>query len=157
MRARLALKAHYRDQIDSLRRQRNVLKNRLALPEAVLHENENHFYSSWLYSAAHALASIPENQTVGVLTARLQLPVARCSEILEFLCRLGLLEPAGARYKPGRRSVYLSSESPNIARHHINWRVRAIQAVQRWKFNPGKVNGKPAVMVAYVEVNFRLL
>jgi protein TonB len=34
---------------------------------------------------------------------------------------------------------------------------RAIDAVQKWKFSPGKVNGKPAVVVAYVEVNFRLL
>jgi TonB family protein len=34
---------------------------------------------------------------------------------------------------------------------------RAIEAVKKWRFNPGKVNGKPAVVVAYVEVNFRLL
>jgi TonB family protein len=34
---------------------------------------------------------------------------------------------------------------------------RARDAVQKWKFLPGKVNGKPATVVAYVEVNFRLL
>jgi TonB family protein len=34
---------------------------------------------------------------------------------------------------------------------------RAIEAVGKWRFNPGKVNGRPAVVVAYVEVNFRLL
>jgi protein TonB len=34
---------------------------------------------------------------------------------------------------------------------------RAIEAVKKWKFSPGKVNGKPATVVAYVEVNFRLL
>jgi TonB family protein len=34
---------------------------------------------------------------------------------------------------------------------------RAMEAVKRWRFNPGRVNGKPAVVVAYVEVNFRLL
>jgi TonB family protein len=34
---------------------------------------------------------------------------------------------------------------------------RAIEAVKKWKFIPGKVNGRPAVVVAYVEVNFRLL
>ena len=34
---------------------------------------------------------------------------------------------------------------------------RAMEAVRKWKFIPGKVNGKPAVVVAYVEVNFRLL
>jgi len=34
---------------------------------------------------------------------------------------------------------------------------RAIDAVKKWKFKPGKVNGKPAAVEAYVEVNFRLL
>jgi TonB family protein len=34
---------------------------------------------------------------------------------------------------------------------------RAREAVKKWRFVPGKVNGKPATMVAYVEVNFRLL
>jgi TonB family protein len=34
---------------------------------------------------------------------------------------------------------------------------RAIDAVKKWRFNPGKVNGKAATVVAYVEVNFRLL
>ena len=34
---------------------------------------------------------------------------------------------------------------------------RAIQAVQHWKFRPGLLNGKPAVVTAIVEVSFRLL
>jgi len=34
---------------------------------------------------------------------------------------------------------------------------RAIEAVRKWRFSPGKVNGRPAVMAAYVDVNFRLL
>jgi protein TonB len=34
---------------------------------------------------------------------------------------------------------------------------RAIEAVKKWKFKPGRVNGKPAAVEAYVEVNFRLL
>jgi periplasmic protein TonB len=34
---------------------------------------------------------------------------------------------------------------------------KAIEAVSRWKFRPGMVNGKPVVVVAFVDVNFRLL
>ena len=34
---------------------------------------------------------------------------------------------------------------------------RAIEAVKKWKFRPGKVNGKPTAVMALVEVNFRLL
>jgi TonB family protein len=34
---------------------------------------------------------------------------------------------------------------------------RAMDAVKKWRFLPGKVNGKTATVMAYVEVNFRLL
>jgi len=34
---------------------------------------------------------------------------------------------------------------------------KAIEAVNRWKFRPGTIDGKPAVITALVEVNFRLL
>jgi TonB family protein len=35
--------------------------------------------------------------------------------------------------------------------------LEAIEAVQKWKFLPGKKNGQPVAVYATVEVNFRLL
>lgn len=34
---------------------------------------------------------------------------------------------------------------------------KAIEAVEKWKFSPGKKDGKPVPVIAQVEVNFRLL
>jgi TonB family protein len=34
---------------------------------------------------------------------------------------------------------------------------KAIEAVQKWKFSPGKKDGKPVAVQATIEVNFRLL
>ena len=34
---------------------------------------------------------------------------------------------------------------------------QAIEAVKKWKFDPAKINGKPVVVMALVDVNFRLL
>ena len=34
---------------------------------------------------------------------------------------------------------------------------KALEAIQQWKFNPGRKNGKPVPVQATVEVNFRLL
>ncbi|HEX3748193.1 MAG TPA: energy transducer TonB [Bryobacteraceae bacterium] len=34
---------------------------------------------------------------------------------------------------------------------------RAIEAVRKWRFVPGKLNGKPTTVEAYVDVSFRLL
>jgi uncharacterized protein (TIGR02147 family) len=126
----VSLGKYYQNQIDGILRQRTVLKRRLEIPEGILAEHESRFYSSWIYSAIHALASIPRFQTVSQLAAHLQLSPGRVSEILEFLCRIGLLEPHGDQYRPSRRSVYLGSDSANISRHHVNWRIRAIQAAE---------------------------
>ncbi len=35
--------------------------------------------------------------------------------------------------------------------------VQAIRAVEQWRFEPGKIEGKPVRVAANVEVNFRLL
>jgi TonB family protein len=34
---------------------------------------------------------------------------------------------------------------------------KAVQAISKWKFNPGTLNGQPVPVVAQIEVNFRLL
>ena len=34
---------------------------------------------------------------------------------------------------------------------------KAIEAVQKWRFRPGQLNGKPVSVAATIEVNFRLL
>jgi outer membrane biosynthesis protein TonB len=34
---------------------------------------------------------------------------------------------------------------------------KAIEAVQKWRFRPGYLNGKAVAVAATVEVNFRLL
>ena len=55
----------------------------------------------------------------------------RTGEILEFLVSLGLAIQKGNHYEVGASRVHLGGDSPMISKHHINWRLQAIQSLER--------------------------
>ncbi len=59
-----------------------------------------------------------------------------------------------------RVEVDASGRATNIRVQHslgLGLDEKAIEAVRKWKFSPGKKDGKPVTVAALVEVNFRLL
>jgi uncharacterized protein (TIGR02147 family) len=109
-----------------------VLKDRLGVKESVSPEDQAKFFSSWLYAAVHVLVSLPHCQTKEAIAEYLGISLKRAGEILEFLMSLGLVEqkPNG-RYMMGVASVHLGQDSPMISKLHTNWRMKAIQSLER--------------------------
>jgi uncharacterized protein (TIGR02147 family) len=89
------------------------------------------FYSSWYYSAVRLLTSIDGLNSASTIAARLHLPVAQVQVVLEFLVKAGLVAQKGGRYEIGPRRTLISGDSPALSRHHMNWRMRALEALQR--------------------------
>lgn len=111
-------------------RHRN-LKERLKISETVRREQESLYYSSWHYGAIHVLLSIPEFQTRESLSQRLSLPQERVDEVLAFLVDAGLAEKQGvAQFQIRNPVVHLAKSSPLIRRHHANWRLKTIAALE---------------------------
>jgi hypothetical protein len=50
-------------------------------------------------------------------------------EVLTFLETTGLVQRNGPRYEIGVTKINLSKDSPQIQRHHTNWRMQAINAI----------------------------
>jgi uncharacterized protein (TIGR02147 family) len=126
-----ALKDRLRGQITELIERRLVLKNRLDVKKTLSREHQATYYSAWYYAAIHILLTIPEFRTVSAIAKRIGLPSKRVSEVLEFLISVGLAERAGDSYRVGATRIHLESDSPLIAKHHANWRMQAIQALDR--------------------------
>jgi uncharacterized protein (TIGR02147 family) len=85
------------------------------------------FYSNWFYSAIRMLVSIPAFQTVESLESRLRISRSQLMKALKFLIEAGLCKERNGRYFLESKSTHLPAESPLAARHHGNWRVKAME------------------------------
>lgn len=61
---------------------------------------------------------------------KFQISRQRTVEILEFLKSSSLIIEEKDRYKMGVSRTFLEQGSPHLPRHHINWRLKAIQQVE---------------------------
>lgn len=123
------LRERIRKQISDIKAARTLLKNRLGVKQAIPEEMSAQFYSSWYYSAIHALVSIPGFQTPELISQRLGVPKLNTSEALKLLCDIGLLNKLKSGYEIGHARIHLGSDSPLISKHHTNWRMQSIRSL----------------------------
>ncbi|MBI3543402.1 MAG: TIGR02147 family protein [Deltaproteobacteria bacterium] len=130
------LKDLFQEQLQALREKQFVLKNRLEFKKTLTREDQAIFYSSWHYGAIHVLVSVPGCHTERGMSEYLGVPVERIAEILQFLVSVGLVaRTQDGHYTIGTSHIHLEHDSPMISKHHINWRLQAIQSLDR---PPGK-------------------
>lgn len=124
------LKSHFKEEISRIRQSRLDLKNRLEFKKALSIEDQATYYSAWYYAAVHVLVSVPGCRTREGLARYLGLSPRRISEILRFLSSAGLVQQHGDQYQVGNTSIHLPADSPLHAKHHTNWHLRALQALE---------------------------
>jgi uncharacterized protein (TIGR02147 family) len=125
------LKTRIIEKINKAREKRFNLKNRLDIKESISSEHTVQFYSSWIYVAIHIALTIKSLQTKSALANYFGLSLVRCSEILEYMTVMGLVENHGESYKVTTQRIHLGNESPMLLKHHINWRLQAIQSIEK--------------------------
>jgi uncharacterized protein (TIGR02147 family) len=123
------LRLHFQEQLAALKEKQFVLKDRLRYKQTLTREDQATFYSSWQYGAVHVLVSIPGCDDEQGLSDYLNLPLERVREIVEFLRSIGLVKRDKGKLVIGTNRIHLESDSPMIAKHHSNWRLRAMQTM----------------------------
>ena len=124
------LQSRIEKQISRARENRLNLKNRFNVKSISL-ENQTLFYSNWQYLAVLTALSVPQLQTKETLGAYLNLPQKRVAEIIEAMEHWGLIVFKNGKYQPGIYRTHLGKDSPMLAKHHINWRIQALQSIER--------------------------
>lgn len=85
------------------------------------------FYSQWYYSAIRQMSSVEGIDTPEKFAARLGLPLKKVKEAIEFLLRTGLCVRKDSRITLGPNRTYTQRGAPFHGRHHLNWRVKALE------------------------------
>lgn len=119
-------------QLDEIRLKGQAVKHRINHSQ-LSDQDKAIFYSSWYYVAIWLAAPIGRLNSVGQLASNFQLPEQTVSETLRFLLDKGLLIKKGRTYDFGENVIHVSHDSPFAVKHHANWRIKALQSMDRHK------------------------
>jgi uncharacterized protein (TIGR02147 family) len=123
------LKEYYNLKLEQITKQRLDLDKRFEGHKTLTDADRAVFYSSWIYSAIRLACSIDDGQTVEQLCLRFDLPREKVISILDFLCGVGFCENQKGKYLLKVIHTHVPSNSPFVVRHHINWRLQALQKI----------------------------
>jgi len=123
------LRNHYLQQVEAIRADRQQVSERVQAESSISTERSYRYYSAWHYSAIHILLMIPRLREKRAIADFLKLPLAVVSEALEFLVEAGLANEQKGKYSPVVSRLHLGSQSDMIQKHHLNWRVRSMVAI----------------------------
>src|SRR5262249_2988453 len=126
----LATKDFYSDQIAKKRERFLNLSERIKTQKVLDQKDQAKFYSHWYYLGIQILTSMEGYQKPETIAEALKIPIQKVMEALDFLVQMGLCVFDGNAYTLGTSKTYVGRDSPLVARHHTNWRLRTMQQFQ---------------------------
>jgi len=112
---------------------RKQIKERIRASSDLSVEEQMTYYSSWHYTAIHMCLMIPDLTSRVSICSFLNLSSSAVTKVLDFLLQVGLAQESGDKLTAGPARIHLPESSPLIAKHHTNWRMRAIDSLDSLK------------------------
>ena len=125
------LERHFEEQIARILAEREKVRTRIRTENSLSETEQASYYGSWIPIALHVMSAVPALRTRAELARRLRLMDAELREPLEFLLAVGILREVGGRLERGPTRLHLDADSPLIRKHHANWRLRALDSLER--------------------------
>ena len=114
-----------------LKESRFNLKEKFQISDNLKEIDKSIYFSSYLYPAAHLLVSIDGFNTYEKIANHLNTSTDRISNIIRDLLRMGLVTEKKGRLESTTSRIHLPADSSLIIRHHTNWRVQALNSIER--------------------------
>lgn len=119
------LKAFFTRELKVAKQKVELIKSNIQVKDELTEEDQAIYYSQWWYSAIHILVAFPEVQNIDDLKKCLKLPKKIIQEALQFLLERQLVVSVKGSLQIGKTRIHLGSRSPQITRHHMNWREKS--------------------------------
>lgn len=126
-----SLERYFDQQLQEIVDKRLVLKNRFPSGAALSAEDQSRYYSAWYFGAIRVLLTIPSFRSKEAIARRLHLSHAKVTEVVDFLVSRGLAREEGGELLPTDLRMHLGNDSAMIAKHHSNWRARALVSLDQ--------------------------
>ena len=98
-------------------------------PRALTEMDKAVFYSQWYYSAIFIAISVEGIRDLESLYKQFELPRDLIKQVLDYLVEIGMLHVKAGKYERGVRQLRIEPDSPMFARHHLNWRLKALERI----------------------------
>jgi uncharacterized protein (TIGR02147 family) len=122
------LKDHYHEVLESIRATARDFSKRAPRDKELTDAEKAQFYSHWHYAAIHLLTSLNVKMSFEDISEKLALTHARTKEVLDFLIEAGMVVKTKDSYQATTLATHLNRGSPFLAKHHTNWRLKAVEA-----------------------------
>lgn len=108
------------------------ISQRVVIHKELDSEERAIFYSSWVFTGVRNLLAIPHPWSAEEIAKRLKIDLVQAQNAISFLVEKGLVRLESGRYEIAARATHLGAEHPLAAKHHQNWRLRAMQKMD-WR------------------------
>ena len=118
-------------QLERLKSQSHELITRVPVDQVLADQERALFYSSWFYSGIRLLCTLPRFRSIDSIADHFEIPRSKVREVVDFLLSTGLCVEEKGEILIGPRMTHLEASSPFAAKHHVNWRLKALQRHER--------------------------
>ncbi len=121
------LRKYWQEKKSQVEFQKNKLSQRFDKHRQLTQEQRAEFYSSWIYVATWVSTAIEDRQSIQQVADRFKISREQAEKVLIFLTEVGMCIEKEGYFSMNESHVHVPNESFFVIKHHMNWRMKAIQ------------------------------
>lgn len=121
------LRKYWLEKKSQIEFQKNKLGQRFEKHRELTQEQRAEFYSSWIYVAVWVATAVENKQSISQIAERFKISREQAETVLMFLAEAGMCVEKEGYFSMNESHVHVPNESFFVTKHHMNWRMKAIQ------------------------------